>query len=147
VAAGEKSWASSPAIRRTMQSNRGRDTGPEIALRSALHQLGLRFRKNLLIRTASGVKVRPDVVFTKARVAIFVDGCFWHCCPDHATTPRRNGKFWRAKLQANVNRDRRVDQALSADGWQLLRVWEHESPIVAAASVKAMLDSHPISAL
>lgn len=147
MAAGEKSWASSPAIRRTMQSNRGRDTGPEIALRSALHHLGLRFRKNLLIRTASGVKVRPDIVFTKARVAIFVDGCFWHCCPDHATTPRRNGQFWRAKLQANVNRDRRVDQALSADGWQLLRVWEHESPIVAAASVRAMLDSHPISAL
>src|SRR5690242_7337722 len=145
MAAGTESWASSRAIRRTMKGNTGKDTKPEIALRSALHRRGLRFRKNLLIRTPSGVKVRPDVVFPRARVAVFVDGCFWHSCPQHATTPRRNGEFWQTKLQANVRRDRLVDQALIGDGWNLLRVWEHEEPESAATTVEALLGEHPTS--
>lgn len=142
-----KSWASNAAIRRTMQSNRGRDTRPEIALRSSLHQLGLRFRKNLLIRTEHGFKARPDIVFPKARIAVFVDGCFWHRCPKHATTPKRNGDFWQAKLEANVERDRLVDVALTTDGWRSIRVWEHETPARAAAAIKALLDGHPTPSL
>lgn len=142
-----QSWASSPAIRRTMQSNRSLDTRPEIALRSALHRLGLRFRKNLPISTTRGFKARPDVVFTRARIAVFVDGCFWHRCPEHATSPKRNGDFWKAKLDANVKRDRIVDRALKADGWQPIRVWEHESPAQAAAAIKALLDGHPMATL
>jgi DNA mismatch endonuclease (patch repair protein) len=128
-----------------MQGNTGRDTKPEIALRSALHRRGLRFRKNLVVRTTSGVKVRPDVVFTKARIAVFVDGCFWHSCPQHATKPTKNGDFWQAKLQANVKRDRLVARVLAEDGWHLLRIWEHEDPESAAGLIKALVDQHQAS--
>jgi DNA mismatch endonuclease (patch repair protein) len=94
-----------------------------------------------LVRTTSGVKVRPDVVFTKARIAVFVDGCFWHSCPRHATSPAKNGGFWQAKLQANVRRDRSVDRALTEDGWRLLRIWEHEDPDSTAGLVKDLVDA------
>jgi len=114
------------------KANRRRDTKAEIALRSALHRRGLRFRKDHVIR-CDGLRVRPDVVFTRARVAIFVDGCFWHRCPDHGTMPRRNQGYWMPKLNANVERDRRVDAALAATGWQVERIWEHEAVEAAAA--------------
>jgi DNA mismatch endonuclease (patch repair protein) len=135
----EASWASSPAIRRTMLSNRRTDTGPERLLRSRLHQRGLRFRKDHPLRVGSRV-VRPDVVFPRARVAVFVDGCFWHRCPVHATTPKTNRAFWQAKLEANVRRDRLVDGALEKAGWRVVRVWEHEDPAVAAERVIIALD-------
>jgi DNA mismatch endonuclease (patch repair protein) len=109
-----------------MRRNPRRDTRPEVALRKELHARGLRFRKDLLLRSPSRT-VRPDVVFTRTRVAVFVDGCFWHCCPEHGTQPRSNSRYWAPKLARNVARDRAVDEALSSDGWIVVRGWEHES--------------------
>lgn len=110
----------------------------EVALRSALHRMGLRFRKDLLLRVG-GLRVHPDIVFTRARVAVFVDGCFWHGCPVHATKPKSNQGYWGPKLAANEARDRRVDAALAAEGWTVVRVWEHEDPAAAAARVREVV--------
>ena len=96
----------------------------ERALRSALHRRGLRFRKHLA--PIPGLRCRPDVVFTRARLAVFVHGCFWHRCPVHASMPKANGEWWATKLEANVRRDRRNRDALEADGWRVLELWEHE---------------------
>jgi DNA mismatch endonuclease (patch repair protein) len=108
-----------------MRGNRKADTRPEVALRSALHASGVRFRKTLLL-TAGGVRVRPDIVFTHARLAVFVDGCFWHACPMHGTKPGANAAYWSAKLSRNVQRDRLVDDALAGANWRVLRLWEHD---------------------
>lgn len=116
------------------RANRRADTKPEVRLRSELHRRGFRFRKDHLIRAGS-VRVRPDIVFTKACVAVFVDGCFWHGCPDHHVTPKSNRAYWVPKLRANQERDRRVDAALAEAGWVVLRIWEHEAPAEAATSV------------
>jgi DNA mismatch endonuclease (patch repair protein) len=118
--------------------NRRTDTKPEVALRSLLHRRGLRFRKDLLVRMAD-VRVRPDIVFTRVRVAVFVDGCFWHGCPAHQVVPKSNRKYWVPKLKANEARDRRVDAALVADGWAVVRVWEHEDLRVAADRIEAVI--------
>lgn len=118
-----------------MVATRGRDTRPEKAVRSAVHALGMRYRVGVSI-TCGDVRVRPDLVFTSAQVAVFVDGCFWHSCPEHGDQPRTNTDYWRPKLQANVARDRRVDRALDEDGWQIVRVWEHEDPAEAAERVR-----------
>jgi DNA mismatch endonuclease (patch repair protein) len=107
-----------------MKANRGRDTGPELGLRRELHRRGLRYRVH--IDPVPGLRCRPDIVFTSVRVAVFVDGCFWHSCPEHATSPRANQAWWRDKLADNVRRDRRNDSALAAAGWVVVRVWEHE---------------------
>jgi len=107
------------------KGNRRADTKPEVRLRSGLHRRGLRFRKDLLVR-AGEVKVHPDIVFTKARVAVFVDGCFWHGCPEHQVVPKSNREYWAPKLRRNVERDRAADDALTAAGWTVLRMWEHE---------------------
>lgn len=117
-----------------MRANRSRDTGPERAIRAALHRDGLRFRKDLRF-LANGRLVRPDVVFTRARVAVFVDGCYWHRCPIHATDPKSNAEFWRAKFARNVARDRCDDQALRTAGWTVLRFWEHEDPKTVAIRI------------
>lgn len=103
-----------------------RDTAPERAIRSELHRRGLRFRLDRPV--VPHLRVRPDLVFPTQRIAIFVDGCFWHCCPDHASWPKSNADWWRDKLRANVRRDRRTDAALTAAGWLVIRVWEHEMP-------------------
>jgi DNA mismatch endonuclease (patch repair protein) len=132
------SWATSPGVRRSMQANRRVDTGPERRLRSALHRRGLRFRKDRRI-DADGVRVRADVVFPRQRVAVFVDGCFWHCCPAHATQPRAHESYWAAKLRGNVERDRRVDAALERAAWTVIRVWEHEQSEDAAGRVEAII--------
>jgi DNA mismatch endonuclease (patch repair protein) len=107
-----------------MKGNAVLGTKPELALRSALHRAGRRFRKNVRIH-APGCSVRPDIVFTRARVAVFVDGCFWHSCPEHGTTPSANASYWAAKLAGNRQRDARVDAALHAGGWEVVRLWEH----------------------
>lgn len=88
-----------------------------------------------------GLRCRADVVFTRARLAIFVDGCFWHCCPIHATRPAANADWWRAKLEANVARDRRNDRELSAAGWSVLRCWEHETAAEVADRISAALQA------
>lgn len=116
------------------KANRRTDTRPEVAVRSELHRRGLRFRKNFLLRVG-GTRVRPDIVFTRRRVAVFVDGCYWHGCPVHASTPMVNREYWEPKLAANVSRDRRVDDALRDSGWSVIRAWEHESPVDVADRV------------
>lgn len=131
---------SSSAATAVMQANRGSDTKPEVRLRSALHRMGLRFRKGLRISTSS-VSVRPDIVFTKCRVAVFVDGCFWHSCVIHGTSPRTNSNYWLPKLKRNVERDAVVNEALSDAGWRVIRVWEHEDLDMAAERVAAALRS------
>lgn len=121
------------------RANRRTDTKPEQALRRELHRTGLRFRKDHLVR-AGGLRTRADIVFGPARVAVFVDGCYWHMCSEHFKQPKRNVAYWEPKLAANVARDRRVDAALAADGWTVLRVWEHEPIALAAARVVEVLD-------
>lgn len=125
--------ASSAGSRAVMVANRGSDTAPERALRAALHARGLRFFKNR--RPVPGVRCRADIVFSTERVAVFVDGCFWHSCPTHGVSPRTNSAYWRAKLDRNVARDRRNDESLRAAGWDVLRVWEHDDPIKAATEI------------
>jgi DNA mismatch endonuclease (patch repair protein) len=132
-----ESWASSPATRATMQANRGRDTGPERALRSALHAMGLRFR--VATRPIKGVRRTADIVFGPARVAVYVDGCFWHGCPEHYTAPKSNADFWRNKVDGNRARDRNTDELMAEAGWTVVRVWEHEDPLVAAQRVAAVV--------
>ena len=122
--------ASSPAARATMQANRRRDTGPELALRRELHRRGLRFRVDRA--PVPGVRCKADIVFGCRRIAVFVDGCFWHACPEHGNLPMANREWWRAKLDVNVSRDRRNDEVLAEAGWRVIRVWEHE-PVDAAA--------------
>lgn len=106
-----------------MRSVPRRDSAPELALRRLAHRRGLRYRVDAPIR---GTRRRADLLFSRARVAVFVDGCFWHRCPVHGTQPKANGEWWRAKLEGNVVRDRATDAALDAEGWVVLRVWEHE---------------------
>jgi DNA mismatch endonuclease (patch repair protein) len=120
---------SSATASRIGRSNGRKDTKPEISLRSSLHRSGLRFRKDHLVRTRDGrTRVKVDICFTGVRIAVFVDGCFWHVCPLHHVPPRSNAEYWVPKLAANVARDRRVDAALELDGWQVVRVWEHDVP-------------------
>lgn len=116
--------SASAGVRRSMQGNRRKDTKPEVALRSALHRRGLRFRKDYRMDLA-GARVRPDVVFTRRRVAVFVDGCFWHGCPIHFVPPKSNGWYWEPKLRRNRERDELAVRALAAAGWQVVRIWEH----------------------
>lgn len=129
---------SSPAATAVMRGNVRADTRPELRIRSLLHRLGHRFRKDHAV-VAGDVRVRPDIVFTRARVAVFVDGCYWHRCPQHGTEPRANPGYWRAKLDGNVARDRSVDAALRAAGWTVLRVWEHEAPEDAVTHIRRHL--------
>jgi DNA mismatch endonuclease, patch repair protein len=130
---------SSAARSANMRANRRVNTKPELALRRALHALGYRYRKDYRLDLASGVRVRPDIVFTARRVAVFVDGCFWHCCPEHGTQPASNTWYWEPKLARNVERDRAADTALAGAGWTVVRFWEHESIDAAVAVVVARL--------
>jgi DNA mismatch endonuclease (patch repair protein) len=125
----------SAEVSKRMRRNRRRDSRAELALRRELHERGLRFRVDMPIRTPERV-VRPDVVFTRAHLAVFVDGCFWHRCPEHGNTPRANSAYWGPKLDRNVARDRDVDATLSSVGWEVLRAWEHEDPATVADRVE-----------
>jgi DNA mismatch endonuclease (patch repair protein) len=110
-----------PAQRsRCMSRIRSRDTKPELILRRLLFSRGLRFRTTLR------VPGKPDIVFTAAKLAVFVDGCFWHGCPEHGTRPKTNRTYWDAKLERNRARDREVTAALEAAGWRVLRFWDHQ---------------------
>ena len=127
-----------------MRSNRGRDTKPELALRRAVHALGLRYRVNT--RPLLAVRRTADLVFTRAKVAVFLDGCFWHGCPMHHTVAVTNAGFWANKVTDNRRRDADTDQRLSEAGWTSLRVWEHEDPCEAARRIEATVRpwrSHP----
>ncbi|MEP1123393.1 MAG: very short patch repair endonuclease [Ilumatobacter sp.] len=125
-------------IRDRFRKQRRRDTKPEVALRSALHRQGLRFRVDR--KVLPGMRSRPDIVFGPAKVAVFVDGCFWHRCPEHGTRPKNNQEWWDQKLDANVARDRRVDAELREAGWEVIRFWEHEDPLEAAERTASVVD-------
>lgn len=125
--------ASSAAALNRMKAVRQRDTAAELAIRRLLHALGLRYRVHWSI--VAGSRRRADLVFAAARVAVFIDGCFWHSCPLHATHPKTNASWWAAKLAENRRRDEHTDQQLGAAGWRVVRVWEHEAPGGAAARI------------
>lgn len=118
------SWATSEATRASMRSNRGRDTAPEMAVRRRLHAVGLRYRVS--VRPLVDVRRTADLVFRRQKVAVFVDGCFWHGCPEHYQSPSRNASYWAEKRARNLERDLETDTLLIARGWRPLRFWEHE---------------------
>jgi DNA mismatch endonuclease (patch repair protein) len=121
-----------------MKRIRQKDTSAEFALRRELYARGLRYRIN--VRVLTKPRRIADVVFRRLRVAVFVDGCFWHGCPRHATWPKANAEFWRAKILANQERDRDTDKRLRADGWKVVRVWSHEPPDQAAGRITEILE-------
>lgn len=129
-----------------MVANRKRDTGPELRLRSALHRRGLRFR--VTSRVEPEIRVVADIVFAGARVAVFVDGCFWHGCSDHGTTPKTNSEYWVPKIERTRIRDKIVDDMLQNAGWESIHIWEHELVEEAAARVAAAIRarSKPLTA-
>lgn len=119
-----------------MRANRRRDTKPELAIRSLLHARGFRYRVDLAIKLESRRPVRPDIVFTRARVCCFIDGCFWHGCEHHGRrTPGANAEYWSAKIARNAERDAEQQHALEASGWTVLRFWEHEDPVHVADTI------------
>lgn len=123
-----------------MRANRARDTGPELAVRRLLHARGLRYR--VCVRPVPALRRAADIVFTRARIAVFIDGCFWHGCDDHFVEPKGNAEYWAQKIAANRSRDLSTNAAVEAAGWKVLRFWEHECPetvseIVARAVMKA----------
>lgn len=132
--------ASSPDALRRMQRQRRRDTKPEMELRRELHRLGLRYRVDHPI--VPSVRRRADVAFVRARVAVFVDGCFWHSCPLHATQPKSNAEWWTSKLAANRERDHDTDARLVAAGWTSVRIWEHEDMRCAARGIAKLARGH-----
>ena len=132
------SWASTPAIRKTMQGNRSRDTAPELLVRRAVHAMGLRYR--VAARPEPDLRRTADLVFTRARIAVFIDGCYWHGCPEHYIEPKRNVDYWRPKIARNRERDEETTAALTARGWRVLRFWSHEDPLAVAAAISAAVN-------
>ncbi|PZE26111.1 very short patch repair endonuclease [Curtobacterium sp. MCBD17_028] len=127
----------SAATRRSMQGNRSRDTRPELGVRRLLHAAGLRYR--VAHRPLPNLRRTADILFTRARVAVFIDGCYWHRCPEHASTPRTRTEFWVEKFDRNVARDAETTAALEASGWLVLRFWEHENPASVANEVERIV--------
>jgi DNA mismatch endonuclease (patch repair protein) len=125
---------SSSHVTAQMKKMPRQNTAPEVALRRSLHRLGGRYRLH-----RADLPGRPDVVFVAARVAVFVDGCFWHGCPDHGVMPKANRDWWQQKLSANKLRDERADRALESGGWQVVHVWEHEDMDKAAQRVLSVV--------
>ncbi|MFE7568104.1 very short patch repair endonuclease [Streptomyces sp. NPDC057539] len=127
------SWASSAARRRNMQAIRSRDTAPERLIRRLVHAQGLRYR--VAARPLPDLRRTADMVFRPAKVAVFIDGCYWHGCPDHYVPPKTNSGYWSDKVARNMARDRDTDQRLTDAGWTVLRFWEHESPDTCALQI------------
>ncbi|MEU1517209.1 very short patch repair endonuclease [Streptomyces sp. NPDC005811] len=132
------SKASSTAVRAVMTANRSRDTKPERQLRSLLHRQGLRYRVDA--RPIGTLRRTADLVFLKARVAVFVDGCYWHGCPEHYRPAVKRSHWWQEKIEGNRARDADTNARLREQGWTVVRVWEHEAPEVAAAEVISALE-------
>ncbi|WAM18122.1 very short patch repair endonuclease [Rhodococcus sp. JS3073] len=129
--------ATDPATSARMRAQRRRDTAPELALRRELHRRGVRYYVDRA--PMKGIRRRADLVFPRRKVAVYVDGCFWHSCPQHATFPKSNAQWWAEKLAGNVTRDRDTDTRLADAGWTVVRIWEHENPAVAADRVQEAL--------
>ena len=133
------SWASSAANRKSMQSNRSRDTLPELAIRKLLHAEGLRYRVHRA--PLKGLRRRADIVFGPARVAVFIDGCYWHGCPEHYVPPKTNPGYWTPKIAGNMARDRDTDARLTEAGWLVLRFWAHEQSSACALQIVELVRS------
>jgi len=131
---------SSEAALKRMKAARPRDTAPEKALRSALHRKGLRFRVDK--KPIRDLNRKADIVFRSARVAVFVDGCFWHGCPIHGTQAKANAEFWSRKIKQNQERDTDTTRQLKAAGWRVIRVWEHEDPETASKKIYDTVAKH-----
>jgi len=116
-----------------MLGNRSRDTKPELAIRRLVHAAGLRYR--VAAKPLPGMRRTADLVFRPTRVAVFVDGCFWHGCPEHFVPPKTNPGYWRDKIDRNMQRDADTDARLAAEGWLVLRFWEHQDPAECARAV------------
>lgn len=129
----EEAVVTTPETSSRMSRQASRNTSIEIALRSALHRMGFRFRVHR--RPLPALRREADIVFTRTKVAVFVDGCYWHGCPEHGTLSRTNTEFWRHKIETNTARDRHTDLALAEAGWLSVRVWEHEPSHEAAERV------------
>jgi DNA mismatch endonuclease (patch repair protein) len=148
VTAGPRPAPSSNGVSERMSKLATRDTGPEQALRRELHSRGLRYRVD--VPPVPGVRTRADLVFRPSRVAVYVDGCFWHGCPDHMVLPKSNRGWWQKKLALNIRRDRATDGTLAELGWVVIRVWEHDDPASAADRIQSVVnarrprDRHPI---
>lgn len=123
-----------------MRANPGRDTQPELVIRSRLHSLGYRFRVNY--GPISGLRRTADIVFTRQRIAVFIDGCFWHGCPLHYVAPKANAQFWQQKVDRNRARDTETTAHFEAAGWSVIRVWEHESPEHVLGLIEGALAEH-----
>ena len=130
--------SSSPEASRRMMKVRQTGTKAEMALRKALHRLGLRYRINFQV--LKKLRRIADVAFTKYKIAVFVDGCFWHGCPKHASWPKSNSEFWQQKIEANRARDADTNAKLREIGWTVIRIWEHECPEMAADAINAAMD-------
>lgn len=124
-----------------MRGNKARDTKPELAVRRLLHAGGLRYLVNA--RPDPDLRRTADVLFPKRRIAVFIDGCYWHGCPEHYTVPKAHGDFWREKLSRNRARDAETTRILTERGWRVLRYWTHESPEVIAAAIAEAVRSSP----
>ena len=122
-----------------MSRAKRRDTKPELTIRSGLHRAGLRFFVDRPPLPAHGWRRRADIVFPTERVAVFVDGCFWHSCPEHGTIPKNNREWWLQKLDDNRRRDVDTDRVLTEQGWTVVRVWEHEDPGAAVDRVRSIV--------
>ncbi|WUS97156.1 very short patch repair endonuclease [Streptomyces sp. NBC_00708] len=129
---------SSPAVSARMSRQASRDTAPEVAVRKLLHASGYRYRLNERVPHMSRRTI--DIAFTRAKVAVFLDGCFWHGCPEHATQPKSNAEWWRQKLDRNMARDAETTAHLVAEGWTVLRFWEHQAPVQVAEKVAEVVD-------
>ena len=118
-----ESWASSPLARKVMQGNRSRDTAPEMAVRRLLHAAGFRYRVS--VRPEPGLRRTADIVFTRRKIAVFIDGCYWHGCPEHCQLTSSNYDYWLKKIDGNRHRDSQTNVYLRSAGWTVLRYWEH----------------------
>ncbi|TDO39737.1 very short patch repair endonuclease [Paractinoplanes brasiliensis] len=141
MAANELPVPSSAGVSNRMSRQRRRDTEPEVIIRKLLHAWGLRFRVTLPV---PGMKRRSiDIAFPRAKVAVFVDGCFWHVCPEHQTSPAANSEWWATKLAKNQARDVATTEHLRELGWTVVRIWEHEDPQAAAEKVRDVVRGGP----
>lgn len=129
---------SSPDVSVRMSRQTNQDTGAERAVRQLLHASGYRYRIHYPVPGMRRRKI--DIAFTGARLAVLIDGCFWHGCPEHATSPKANAEWWRKKLDRNIERDQETNAQLLAEGWTVLRFWEHESPHTVMRQVAAAVD-------
>ncbi|WP_241990437.1 MULTISPECIES: very short patch repair endonuclease [Cryobacterium] len=122
-----------------MVANRGTDTGPELAIRRILHRRGMRFRVNM--RPIPNLRRTGDIVFTRWKVAVYIDGCFWHGCPVHYVPPKTNAHYWAPKIRRNVERDAETNETMRLAGWTTMRFWSHQSPAEVAQEICVAIGS------